>query len=340
MKILIANVRDTGGTGWNLAHAINNVSKGKHHAVNLTAQKSYINYPTMADMGDYGKSACRKMFNNADVIVFLGAFKPFLSKDGLAVQKRTIRDKKKLLLFMGSEWRYGRKQLMQQAEDLLAKNYGIAVGGSGMFLPGEDDEHTTVPNGTFFLPPCRAFTEIGGKYGVCNQDKTALEMFAVPKKRVIFTHAPTSEANKGSKSFYKAVTKAMQLVPNLTFSTVRGQPWVTTLRSLAVSDVLMDQDPPFPEAYGAISVEASIFRNVIVSRIHPECVRWLTEVMGTPPPIIGWKDDDDLMAKLYKLATDEELRKTFGNLAYEWMRKLHDEQPVVDRFMKIVDEID
>ena len=110
MKIVIPSIRDTGGTGWTLAHAINNVSKGKHQAIDLTAQKSYINYPTMAHMGDYTKLQIRKMLYKADVVVFLGSFRPLF--DGLKLSRRRLRDKKKLLLFMGSEWRGGRKGIL------------------------------------------------------------------------------------------------------------------------------------------------------------------------------------------------------------------------------------
>src|SRR4030043_165667 len=102
MKIVIPSVRDTGGTGWNLAHAINNVYPKQHQAIDLTAQKSYINYPTIASMGDYAKRQCRDMIYKADAIVFLGSFRPLF--EGLHLSPARLKDKKKLLLFMASEW--------------------------------------------------------------------------------------------------------------------------------------------------------------------------------------------------------------------------------------------
>lgn len=340
MKIVIASVRDTGGTGWNLAHAINRVTP-ENRAIDLTAQKSYINYPTMADMANYDLSTVRQMICNADVVVMLGAFKPLF--EGLKLKTAKMKDQKKLLLFMGSEWRYGKKELMKQAKQLIKSHYDIAIGGPGMYASGKGEDGLTIdptPDFVKYLPFTRGFSEIRSKYSMCGQDHRAVEAFGIPRKRVVFMHAPTSELRKGSETFYRAVTKAMQMVPTMTFSSVRGQPWVSCLKALASADVLLDQDPPFPEAYGAISVEASIFKMPVVTRIDPDAATKLKELTGWDHPFIQWKDDDDLLEKIYKLGTDPKLRRYLGQKAYDFAKAIHDEKPVVDRFMKIVDEID
>lgn len=336
MKIVIASVRDTGGTGWNLAHAINKLTP-ENYAIDLSAQRSYIAYPQIADITKYSKHVCRKILYQADVIVFLSAFKPLMK--ALNMSKKRLLDKKKLLYFCGSEWRYGRVGLMEQADTLLGKNYDIAVATPGMMLPGEDDAATPCPSWVKFLPWTRSFSEISQQFGVCDQDQNALRQFIIPKERVIFMHAPTSEVNKGSQTFFRAMTHCMQLVPDLTFNMVRGQAWVSCLRNIAASDLLFDQDPPFPEAYGAITVEASIFHLPVVSRVAPACIEWYKEHEHLDSPIIQWKNDEDLIEKLYHLATRPELRQTFGDAQYKFCQALHDEQPVVDRFMKIVDGI-
>jgi len=291
----------------------------------------------MLDMTKYSKPLCRKILYKADAIVFLSAFNPLLK--GLHLSKKKLRDKKKLLWYCGSEWRYSRKELMEQADKLLTWNYDTAVATPGMMLPGEDDDHTPCPPSVKFLPWPRSFTEIRNLYGMCNQDQNALAQFATPPRRVTFIHAPTSEVNKGSMTFFRAMTQTMQMVPTLTFSTVRGQPWVSCLRAIGQSDLLMDQDPPFPESYGAISVEASIFHIPVVSRIAPPCIDFWREREGLSSPIIQWKNDDDLRDKLYHLATNDKLRHTFGEATYNFMKQLHDEQSVVDRFFKILDGI-
>lgn len=337
MKIVIPSIRDTGGTGWTLAHAINTVCKGEHQAIDLTAQKSYINYPTMAHMGDYTKLQIRKMIYKADTIVFLGSFRPIF--DGLKLSRRRLRDKKKLLLFMGSEWRGGRKGILEHIDKYIRGQYKIAVGSPCMMMDAEDEDKTPCPKGVEWLPLTRGFTEIAEMYGVCNQDQNALNAFATPRDKVLFMHAPTSEERKGSQTFYYAMTRAQQLVPNLIFTMVRGQPWINCLKSMAVSDLLFDQDPPFPETYGGISVEASIFKLPVISRVSQYAVDFWKRETGLDSPIIQWTDDEDLFTKVYKLATDKALREKFGESTYKFMRALHDEKPVVNRFLKMIEDM-
>ncbi len=336
MKIIIPSVRDTGGTGWNLAHAINNVSKGKHHAVDFTVQKSYINYPCIANMGDYNVKTCRDMIYKADVVVFLGDFWPFYQAP-LKLDPEKMKNKKTLLLFMGSEWRNGRAGILKHTEDLIKGPYKIAVGSPCMLLPAEDKDKTPTPKGVEWLPLTRAFDEIASAYSMPKRDRTALSQFTKRRDKVVFMHAPTSEERKGSQTFYYAVTRAQQMVPNLIFSTVRGQPWINCLKALASSDLLFDQDPPFPETYGGISVEASCFKLPVVSRVNQYAIDFWKKETGLDSPIIQWSSDDDLLKKCYELATDHGLREQFGQETYTFMKALHDEKPVVDRFLKIVD---
>jgi len=336
LKIVIAGVRDTGGSAWTLAHAINRVAP-EHYAIDMSAQRSYINYPQTADMTKYSKSTVRKILYQADCIVFLSAFMPLMK--GFRLSRKKLKDVKKLMWYTGSEWRYDRARLMEQIEDKIRYNYDIAVATPGMMLPGEDDDNTPCPSWVKFLPWTRSFEELHQLYGICNQDQNALRQFTIPKERVIFIHAPTSEANKGSQTFYRAMTQCMQLVPTLTFSSVRGQPWANCLRAIAASNLLFDQDPPFPEAYGAITVEASIFKLPVISRMAPECIAWYRDKMDLQCPIIQWRNDAELVERMYHLATNKEIRDTFGERTYQFCKALHDEQPVVERFLSIVEGI-
>jgi len=344
VKIIILAVRDTGGTGYTLAHAINKVTPD-HHAVNVRAVNTFIAYPTMVDMRDYNKSRIRRMVYNADVVVFLGAMQPFF--ESLRLRKNKLRDKQKLLLCMGSEWRLGRDQLIQQADRLL-EHYQIVLGGADMFLPMEFKQ----PDGSVkhfdavdedavaYLPVVRSFDEITEKYGLCKTDTAAVETFGVPRRKVVFTHAPTSETNKGSHIFYRAVTRAQQSCLNLIFQTIRQQPWATTLSLLAGSDAYLDQAPPFPTAYGALSVEAAIFHLPSFSQVAPECRAFIERHTGLKTPYIVFSDDEDLYNKIKVIATDDALRRHYGELNYHYCRQLHDEKPVVDRFLRIVEAMD
>lgn len=345
MKISILAVRDTGGTAYTLAHAINKVTP-EHQAINVVAQGTFINYPVIVSMGEYSRSRVRQMVYGSDVVVFLGAVKPYY--DALKLRRKLLKDKKKILLCMGSEWRLGRDELVKQADKIL-EEYKVVLGGADMFLPldipdkqtGEILKHfdPVDEEEAAYLPVVRSFDEISERYGISKPDRVALESFAVPKKKVVFMHAPTSEINKGSLTFYRAVTRAQQACRDLIFSTVRQQSWATTLSVLARSDVLLDQAPPFPTAYGALSVEAAIFRLPSFSQVAPECRAFIKRRTGLDTPYIVFVDEEDLFKKIVIIASDEKLRRHYGQLNYDYCRQLHDEKPVVDRFMRIVEDM-
>ena len=300
----------------------------------------------MMDMADYPRSKVREIIYKSDVVVFLGAMQPFY--EALKLQRKAMRDKKKVLLCMGSEWRLGRDQLIKEADKFLG-NYKVALGGADMFLPMDFTHPETGQQVHFdavddvdvaYLPVVRSFDEIEERYGLSKQDGVALESFGTPKRKVTFTHAPTSEFNKGSHVFMKAVTHAQQICPNLVFTTVRQQTWIATLGILARSDVLLDQAPPFPTAYGALSVEAAIFRLPSFSQVAPECRAFIKKHTGLDTPYIVFRDEEDLLKKVVAVASDEKLRREFGEWNYRYCRQLHDEKPVVDRFMGIIDKMD
>jgi len=335
LKILIASIRDTGGTGYMLAHAINKVTP-EHHAINMRGQKSYINYPTIVDMGDYSVATCRKMIYKADVLVFLSAVQPLFQ--GLQLRKRYLKGKKILLYETGTIWRYARRAFMEEADKLIG-NYQVVLGGSDQFLPGEDEEKTPCPSNAKYLPICRSFSELRRRFSICRQDQAALEAFAIPKKMVSFAHAPTSEVKKGSNTFYRVVTQAMQLLPQLAFTMIRRQTWVATLKILSACDVLLDQDPPWPMAYGGLTVEASVFKLPVVTRMNPDCQEWLLKKTGLKTPFITWGDDEDLLQRLVYLTEHPEVRAEYGRKAYQFCKELHDERVVVERFFKILEEM-
>jgi len=341
MKIIFLAVRDTGGTAYTLAHAINKVTP-ENQAINVVGEDSFIRYPIMVDMADYSRSKIREMVYNSDVVVFLGAMYPFFR--ALDLTRKALRDKKKILLCMGSEWRLGRDQLIKQAGHHLGE-YKIVLGGADMFLPLDFRNPETGVATHFdaadekeigYLPVVRSMDEIYERYCLSKNDQVAVESFAVPRKRVVFTHAPTSEASKGSQMFYKASTRAQQACPNMVFTMIRQQPWVTTLGLLSKSDVLYDQAPPFPTAYGALSVEAGIFRLPSFSQVAPECRDFIKRHTGLDTPYIVFSDDADLFKKTVAIASDERLRKEFGEANYRYCRQLHDEKPVVQRFFEIL----
>jgi len=344
VKITILAVRDTGGTAYTLAHAINSVAP-EHQAISMRGINNFINYPTFIDWINHSKKSLKETIYKADVLIFLGAMRPIYKF--LRLQKSKLKDKKKLLLCMGSEWRYGRTSLINQADKLL-KDYKIILGGADMFLPisfthpetGEESDFPQVEDSEAeFLPVVRSMDEIRQTYSLCNQDNIALDAFDIQKEKIVFTHAPTSEITKGSTTFFRAVTRAQQAVRKMVFHTVKMQTWATTLQALTTTDVLLDQAPPFPTAYGALSVEAGIFKVPSFSRVSVEAQQWIKQKTGLDTPYITFGDEEELFDRVVRIATDEQMRRKFGELNYQYCKQLHDEKPVVDRLMRILEEM-
>jgi len=330
LKILNLGFQDFAGVGYCLSHAINKHTK--HHAINLRSTSSYMYYPTIAEMKNYTVELCRKIVYKADVILFHSIVKPFF--EGLELDAAKIRGKKNILLFHGTDFRQSGQDIMKEADELV-ENYKVVVTTPDLLL--------TAPKGAEWLPVCRSFSEITSQFGICNQDQAALKSFETPRAKVVFTHAPTDEFKKGSISFYRVITKMIKLLPYVSFLTIRRQPWVQVLRQLPTVDVLFDQDWPKEIApdgpYGCISIEASIFHKPVITSLTQKVIDLIKTETGLDSPFITFKDEDDLLGKAYRLAEDEELRHTFGELTYNYCKAVHDEKPVVDKFMRIIGEM-
>ena len=87
-------------------------------------------------------------------------------------------------------------------------------------------------------------------------------------------------------------------------------------------------------------MEAGVFHVPSFSQVDPECRAFIERHAGLKTPYIVFVDEEDLFKKTVLLAKDAELRKHYGDLNYEYCRRLHDEKPVVDRFMQIVKSMD
>jgi hypothetical protein len=322
MKILNLCFQDMAGSAYTLSHAINKHTS--HNAINLISTATFAEHPSFAQMQDYSPHACRQMTEKADVIIFHSAVLPYYQ--GLSLSQKVLEDKKKFLYFHGSEARFYGKELIAQADEYM-KDYTVLVSTPDLLLG--------CPKEAEWLPVTRSFNEIR-RIGLSDRDKQALESFCTPKERVIFSHAPSDENKKGSKTFYSAMTRLLRELPTVAFTTIRNQPWQSCLRLLSGTDVYLDQDPPFAGAYGVVSVEASIFNVPCVCKMQQPVIEIINKVTGLHSPFITFTDEEELKAKLYLLATDKELREKFGNLTHDFCKQLHDEKPVVDKFMKLI----
>lgn len=330
MKIVNLCFQEFGGGAYTLSHAINKISKGKHQAVNIRSTGSYISYPAIVEMKNYTVPQIQKMLYKADVIVFHSWCKPYF--DGLMLDPDVINRKKNILSFHGVDLRNWGAGVLKEADELLG-NYKVFVSTLCML--------SYAPKDAEWLPTCRSFSEIKRQFGFCNQDGKALKSFGVPREKVVFTHAPTSEAKKGSALFYRVMTQLIKMLPYVLFKPIRRQPWANVLRALPDIDVMFDRNPPpdIGPGYGNVSVEAAIFKKPTVTKLNKEMVQLIKTHTGFDNPFVTFKDEDDLTDKVFQLAQNEKLRRMLGELAYKYCKAVHDEKPVAERFLKIVEEM-
>jgi len=336
MKIINLCYHDFGGGAYCLSHAINKVTK--HQAINLRSTGDYLSFPTIASMADYTVSECRRMIYKADVVIYHTVIQPYF--DGLQLDPAKLRDKKNILFFHGTEIRGQGTELnpfgaglLKEADELLGEgNYQILVSTPDLLY------HT--PEGAKWLPTVRSFTEIRQQYALCNQDTRALETFIPSKKKVVFAHAPTHERKKGSSLFYRVMTQLIKTMPQVHFLTIRHQPWSRVLQLFRSIDVIFDKNPPVEDtSYGNIAVEASVFKIPTVTKLTPKMIKLLKQETGLDSPFVTFDDEVDLTSRVLRLAQDHKLRRMLGNVAYKYCKAVHDEKPVVERFFKILEEM-
>lgn len=313
------------GSAYTLSHAINKLTS--HHAINMISTNSFAEYPSFIQMQDYDPPTCRRITEKADVIVFHSAVKPYYQ--GLALSQNNLKHKQKFLYFHGSEARFYGKEIVAEADEYM-EDYTVLVSTPDLLLG--------CPKPAEWLPCTRSFSEIQNRIGISKRDKKAIENFAEPKVKTVFSHAPSSEAKKGSKTFYAAMTRILRELPHVAFTTIRNQPWVNCLKILSESDVYLDQDPPFAGAYGLVSVEASIFNVPSVCKMQQPIIELIHKQTRLKSPFITFRNEDELLAQLYLLAQDRDLREKFGKLSHRFCKKIHDEKPVVTKFLKIIEE--
>ena len=330
MKIVNLCFQDFGGGAYTLSHAINKIFRGKHQAINVRSTGDYIAYPAIVEMKNYTVPLVQKMVYNADVVVYHSWFKPYF--EGLMLDPTLMQNKKNILFFHGSELRNYGEDIIKQADELVG-NYKILVSTLDL-LP-------LVPKDAEWLATCRSFSEISHRYGLCNQDRRALRSFGVTQRKVVFTHAPTSEVTKGSALFYRVMTQIMKVLPYVLFKPIRHQPWANVLRILPTVDVMFDRNPPeeFGTGYGNVAVEASVFKVPTVTKLSKQFVETMKRETGFDNPFIAFKNEDELMDKVIQLAENEKVRRICGELSYKYCKAVHDERPVAERFMRIVEEM-
>jgi len=321
VKILNLCIQDPAGAAYALSHALN---KFGHQAISIRANDNYIHYPTISTLRMYEADGVRNIAEKADIVIFHQAVQPFISAIGLDPKKL----KKKILYFHGSECRGMGREMVEQAYEIL---------GDVQFLVSTPDLLQVVPEAEW-MPVCRSFGEIQGKYAASRLDQGALEAFSEPKRKVILTQAATKIEAKGAPIFFKAITDVVKEASWVEYQPIQNMPWDACLRTIAQSDVMFDSC--VTGSYGLVSVEAAIFRLPVVCRISTDVAEIMEMESGCGQPFIQWPDEDGLRTQIFMMCDQThgpEIRTKLGRMNYQYCKAVHDEKPVAKRFLRIVD---
>lgn len=322
MKILNLSIEDMAGAGYTLSHALNKT--GKHQSINFRIGASnYLNYPTMAEGKYYKGPEIETIVNKADVIVFHSAILPYMTAFHLTEDK--LKDKKCLLYFHGSDCRHYGKAFVQQAKEYL-QNFTILV--------STPDLLEYVPEAVW-MPVCRSFIEIKKQYNPQTIDEEALTSFGVPRTKTVLAHAPTNIERKGSALFMKIITELIENDPSVEYQVIQSMSWDSCLHALSHADIYYDQH--IIGAYGLASVEAAIFKCAVFCKLNSQVLDVIKEETHIKNPFIQWNSEEEIRERSHALVREPKLRRRFGKIAYNYCQAVHDEEPVVNRFLKIVE---
>ena len=324
MKVLNISFADSAGAAYTLSHALNK-NKGMQ-AINLRANDNYLNYPTIGAFRNYDMPTIKRMILKTDVLIFHTAMAPFMITFGLT--KEDLKDKKKLLYFHGSDLRPYGSDIIDQANHYW-EDYEILV--------STPDLLELVPRGSHWMPVCRSFRELRAKYMPSKRDLKAIASFGEEQVKTLLGHAPTNPEIKGSNVFFRVITEVVKQFPNAAYSAIHNLPWDSCLRKMAQLDIFYDQC--VLGAYGLAAVEAGAFKLPVVCPLKPEVLTAMKEITDMPPPFIQFKTEEKLIEMSLMLCMDPKGRKYFGDMAYDYCKAVHDEGPVVERFLEIVSEM-
>jgi hypothetical protein len=196
------------------------------------------------------------------------------------------------------------------------------------------------------MPVIRSFKEIQAKYGLCRQDQRALKSFGGAIQKLILAHAPTDQEKKGSALFFKVMTEVIEAFKNAEWLPIQGMTWDAAMRALSNADIYFDQH--LIGAYGAVTVEASIFKEAIFVRLDSDVIDVMEKTSGMKNPFIQWPDtridkeaaEKMLLERVVGLCDNPRLIREFGEKTYAYCKSMHDEKPVCERFLRLIEGMD
>ena len=323
MKILHIGAHDACGSGYWLSRAINR--RTRHFAVNVRFVDDWSRTPAYIWASKYSRQTVRNMIHKADVVHFSIHVKPFFSAFNL--NKKIMQEKKIFVYYHGTVLRTNAEEVRAEAKEYVP-DHVVTVSTPDLLAFIEADQEA------YWLPVIRDFKYIQEKYGFSDKEVKAAKLFG-KKKLVTIGHATSSVQKKGSKFFFMCLTDMMRFNRTIRSSIIINTPWDSCMRKMSEFDVALGNAAPI-SSYGLTCVEAGVFKIPAATFMNEDGRKMYEAIVGSAPPLISWVSLKDLFHKLQKLSEDAKMRRDLGKKLHDWMRPLHDEAPVVERYMRMV----
>jgi glycosyltransferase involved in cell wall biosynthesis len=130
----------------------------------------------------------------------------------------------------------------------------------------------------------------------------------------------------------KALVKELGIERNVRWS--QPLPKLRLIDAYRAADIVLDQF--LIGTFGAVAPEAMACGRPVIMAFDLQLHAWCFPVL---PPIVNARTTEEIYAELSRLAGDGEARRALGSAGREWVEQHHSWRLVVDRQLRIYDEV-